>query len=107
MGTALSTDAIQVVRGSPVRALRTVGGGIVIAETVLIAALWVFAKNSSATKIVVSLAMVGVAGVIALCACVASATTIAEVRSRRLNFYFFGILTRSIPLDASTVFDLR
>jgi uncharacterized membrane protein YbhN (UPF0104 family) len=105
--TALDTEAIQVVRGSAVRTLRTVGGGFALGNLLLLSGLWLFAKNSSATKIAVSAAMIGFAGVVLLCACLGSSFTIAEVRDRRLNFYFCGIRTRSIPLDASTVFELR
>jgi hypothetical protein len=103
----LDTETIQVVRGSAARALRMVGGANAIGIPVVMIPLWVFVNGSSATKMAVSLAIVVFMGVVTLCACVAAATTIAAVRGRRLNFYFCGVRTRSVPLDASTAFELR
>jgi hypothetical protein len=71
------------------------------------AGLWLIAKSSFATKIAVSISVLVFAGVVLLCACVASSFAIAEVRNCRLNFYFCGVRTRSIPLNGSTLFELR
>lgn len=103
----LNTDSIQLVRGSAIRTLWKLGSVLAIGVALLTAALWLCVNDGSATQIAVSFLMVIVAGVILLCACVASSTTIAEVRDGRLNFYFCGIRTRSISLDASTMFELR
>jgi hypothetical protein len=105
--TALNTRAIHFVRGNAVRTLRTLGGVFAIVISLPIIGLWLFAKNAPATKIVVSILMLVLAGIVLLCACVASSFTIVEVRNGSLNFYFCGIRTRSFPLDASTTFELR
>jgi hypothetical protein len=72
-----------------------------------IVGLWLFAKSSFAAKVLASVALLVLAGIGVLCMCVLSAFAIAEVQSGRINFYFFGIRTRSIPLDDSTFFELR
>jgi hypothetical protein len=103
----LDNEAIQVVRGSAVRTLRTLGGGLAIVISLPILGLWLIAKSSSTTKIVVSVLILVFAGIVLLCACVASSFAIAEIRNRRLNFYFCGVRTRSILLNDSTIFELR
>jgi hypothetical protein len=104
----LDTDANKVVRGSAARAIRQFGSAFAIGGGLIILAMWVFAKNSSVgAKIAVSFAMIAIAGAITLFACISSTFTIAEVRNRRLNFYFCGWRTRSIPVDAPTIFELR
>jgi hypothetical protein len=104
----LDTDTDNVVRGSATRALRQGGSVVGIGIGLIMLLMWLFAKNSSfGTKIVVSLAMIAFACVATLLLCVASSFTIAEVRNQTLNFYFFGMRTRSIPLEGSTSFELR
>jgi hypothetical protein len=83
-------------------------GGVAAITTGLITlSFWLFAKNPPAIKIAVNLAFIAIAGIFTLCASVASSSAIAEVRHGRLNFYFCGMRTRSIPLDALTMFELR
>jgi hypothetical protein len=69
--------------------------------------LWLFAKNSFATKVMVTVAMLVLAAIGVLCMCVLSACAVAEIRDGRLNFYLCSIRTRSISLDNSTHFELR
>ena len=81
------------------------GSVIGIATGVIMSLMWLFANRSSVeTKIVVSIAMITLAVVTTLLVCIASSFTIAEVRHARLNFYFCGIRTQSIPLDGPTTF---
>jgi len=104
---ALDNEANQVVRGSAIRTLRTLGGALAIGIWLPISGLWYFAKASTGIKIAVSVSILVFAGIVLLCACVASSFAIAEIRNRRLNFYFCGIRTRSFSLDDSTFFELR
>jgi hypothetical protein len=87
--------------------LRTVGWQFAVVICLPIAGLWIFAKDSVATKIAASVAMLALAGIGVVCICVASAFAVAEIRDDRLSFYFCGIRTRSIALDESTFFELR
>jgi hypothetical protein len=87
--------------------LRQLGGVFSIGATLIISAMWIFAKNSTiGTKVAVTFAMITVACLVALSASIASSFTVAEVRNGRLNFYFCGMRTRSISVDAPTTFEL-
>jgi len=97
---------MQTVRGSARRTRRTLGGAYAIGMPLIILGLWLFAKDSFERKLAGTIAIVLVAGVILLGACVTACFTVAEVRDRRLNFYCCGIRTRSILLTDATCYEL-
>lgn len=87
--------------------MRTAGWQLPLVTCLPIVGLWLFAKNPFPTKVVVSIAMLVLAGIGVLFMCVLSALAIAQVQNGRINFYLCGIRTRSIPLGDSTSFELH
>jgi len=103
----LSTEMIQVVRGSAARAIRVPGSMATVLSGLLGLALWLWVKDTTEKKIAVEVAFVIVMVVLIGVVSAAAACTIARVQDGSLDFFFCGMRTRSFPLDGSTTFDLH
>lgn len=103
----LNYESQEIFRGDARRAIRVMGGLTIFLACILALAFWLFVKNSRATRIAVWLACVGLGGLATLSVAIISKYTMAEIHDGKINFYFCGLRTRSIPLDADTTLELR
>ncbi len=78
-----------------------------IAAGFLALALWLFARGTLVTKVAVVFVYVVFGVILVTFAGFAAAATVARVTDGRLNFFFCGLRTRSIPLDGATTFELQ
>jgi len=102
IATHMRSDAgsDQIVRGSVARAVRKVGGAMVVLAVLL--ALWLVVKETAAKKLAVFFAFIAVAILLLAYLAIAAATAIAEIKQGRLSFYAFGRRIHSFPLDSTT-----
>ena len=100
----LNYESRNVLRGDTPRAIRSMGGLTLFLACFLALAFWLVVKGSRATKIAVGLACVGLGGLATVCVAIIAKYTMAEIHDGKINFFFCGLKTRSIPLDAGTAF---
>jgi len=96
-----------MLRGDARRAIRSMGGLTILLACMMALNFWLFVKDSRATRIAVWLACVGLGGLATLSVAIVSKYTVAEIHDGKINFYFCGLRTRSIPLDAGATFQLK
>jgi hypothetical protein len=74
---------------------------------VMATGFWAVARDRLAIKVAVTRAMFGLAVVAGFAMSIAARLTIARVQNGTLVFSFFGVRTRTIPLDSTTTFQMR
>jgi hypothetical protein len=94
----------QIVRGNVTRALLTFA---CLAAVPLAVALGLLIKEHTARRVGIAVAITVLIAMFVVCMAAVAASSVARVRQGRLNFYFFGLRTRSFPLDANLEFELR
>lgn len=103
----LNYESQKILRGDAPRAIRSMGGVTIFLACMMALAFWLFVKDSRAIRIAVWLVFVGLGCLATICMAIISRYTMAEIHDGKINFYFCGLRTRSIPLDADTTLELR
>lgn len=103
----LNYEPREILRGDIPRTVGSLVGIIALFACLAALAVWVSAGETRGTKVAAWLACVGFGALASLCMVIISRYSMAEIHDGKINFYFCGLRTRSIPLDADTTFELQ
>jgi hypothetical protein len=103
----VTTNTNQIVRGNASRAIRVLGSLFVVAFAVYALATRLFVKKTTEVDMALEVALMVFVALLVPGIGVAAMCTVARVHDGKLEFFFFGIRTKSFPLDGGTMFDLH